>query len=121
MNRIVRTLVIGIALLIMPSLLVLGGSVTARHEAPMAPAGLFDTTGGAAASVGCAQWDVPEADPGPDYDGDNQDFVIGANRVDLFMIVIHDGHQYLISGKQCGVVLDWRRFPEKARPTDLKQ
>lgn len=81
-------------------------------EAPL-PA-LFETTGGGAVTIGCALWDVPQPDP-EDYNGDTHDYVLESDRDSLFLVAVHAGHTVLISGEQCGISLDWRRFPDKER------
>jgi hypothetical protein len=78
--------------------------------------GRFETTGGGNVTIGCALLDVPEK--GTDYEGDPHDFLLQADREALLMVIVHDGHTYILSGQQCGISTDWTRFPQKERPSE---
>ena len=82
---------------------------------------LFEGEG--AVTFGCSLWEVPMVNPyGPD--NPNEGFfaaqIAGSNEGLREAAIIVDGPNgtTLISGQDCGISIDWRRFPTEERPAD---
>lgn len=81
--------------------------------------GLFEAEG--AITLGCALWEVPRLRLIEDsYLRVNQDFYLYADHDQygstLRLTVVHDLGVIDIEGKRCGISVDFRAFPDEARP-----
>lgn len=75
--------------------------------------------GEGAITLGCALWSVPQV---TEYSADNPNvgaFVVQASDMSgLFALVDGPGGTELVSGTDCAISVDWRRFPRDTRPGD---
>lgn len=88
------------------------GAYGPAHQLP----GVYEGQG--AITIGCALNSVPQQSD--EYPGDPHDFLLSVDREEMMLIVIHQGHSYLLDGKQCGYSIDWRAFPQEERQQDMK-
>ena len=74
--------------------------------------------GQGAVTIGCRFWDAPVVTPyGPENPDTN--FAAGGFSPESFAAIVDGPHgMALLSGKDCGIGIDWRRFPEAGRPAD---
>ena len=82
---------------------------------------IFDGEG--AVVLGCAFWGVPSVTPFSEENPDVGVFVIsasGSKQTPRRVTLAVDGpHGFaIVSGEECGVEIDWRRFPAVDRPGD---
>ena len=93
-----------------------GGSSTSASQTEWVLPAAF--TGDGAVTIGCQLWDVPAITP---YGSLNPDvgFAAGSFSPDEFLAIIDGPHgSATLHGRNCGVSVDWRRFPTSERPLD---